>query len=181
MTSLVIAEHDNASIKPATLSTVAAAAKIGGDVHVLVAGSGAQGAANGAAKIVGVTKVLLADATELAEGFPCCRRPDAMARRCAWWAIPPSASAHGGSASYSPAPANRQTGKPANRQTGECERAQALRETLKRPQGQAKHLLESEQHLDHCVRVDARSPTLASSGFSSVRQDALVDPHGYIA
>lgn len=68
MTSLVIAEHDNASIKPATLSTVAAAAKIGGDVHVLVAGSGAQGAANGAAKIVGVTKVLLADATQLAEG-----------------------------------------------------------------------------------------------------------------
>ena len=71
MTSLVIAEHDNASIKPATLSTVAAAAKIGGDVHVhvLVAGSGAQGAADGAAKIVGVTKVLLADATQLAEGL----------------------------------------------------------------------------------------------------------------
>ncbi|MBC8752575.1 MULTISPECIES: electron transfer flavoprotein subunit alpha/FixB family protein [Paraburkholderia] len=68
MTILVIAEHDNASIKAATLNTVAAASKIGGDVHVLVAGSNAQGAADAAAKIAGVGKVLLADAPQLAEG-----------------------------------------------------------------------------------------------------------------
>src|SRR6201994_4773258 len=69
MTMLVIAEHDNASIKAATLNTVAAAAKIGGDVHVLVAGSNAQGAADAAAKIAGVSKVLLADAPQLADGL----------------------------------------------------------------------------------------------------------------
>jgi len=61
MTILVIAEHDNASIKGATLNTVTAAQAIGGDIHVLVAGSGAQGAADAAAKIAGVSKVLLAD------------------------------------------------------------------------------------------------------------------------
>ena len=69
MTILVIAEHDNASIKGATLNTVAAAAKIGGDIHVLVAGHNAQGAAEAAAKIAGVSKVLLADAPQLAEGL----------------------------------------------------------------------------------------------------------------
>ncbi|WP_250452005.1 FAD-binding protein [Caballeronia sp. ATUFL_M2_KS44] len=69
MTTLVIAEHDNASIKSATLNTVAAAAKMGGDVHVLIAGSNAQGAADAAAKIAGVSKVLLADAPQLAEGL----------------------------------------------------------------------------------------------------------------
>ena len=69
MTILVIAEHDNASIKAATLNTVAAASKIGGDVHVLVAGSNAQGAADAASQIAGVSKVLLADAPELAEGL----------------------------------------------------------------------------------------------------------------
>jgi electron transfer flavoprotein alpha subunit len=69
MTTLVIAEHDNASIKTATLNTVAAAAKIDGDVHVLIAGSNAQGAADAAAKIAGVSKVLLADAPQLAEGL----------------------------------------------------------------------------------------------------------------
>ncbi|WP_250472783.1 FAD-binding protein [Caballeronia sp. GAFFF1] len=69
MTTLVIAEHDNASIKAATLNTVAAAAKLGGDVHILVAGSNAQGAAEQAAKIAGVSKVLLADAPQLAEGL----------------------------------------------------------------------------------------------------------------
>jgi len=61
MTILVIAEHDNASLKGATLNTVTAAQAIGGDIHVLVAGSGAQGAADAAAKIAGVSKVLLAD------------------------------------------------------------------------------------------------------------------------
>jgi len=69
MTTLVIAEHDNASLKPATLNAVTAAAKIGGDIHVLIAGSGAQAAADAAAQVAGVTKVLLADAPAFAEGL----------------------------------------------------------------------------------------------------------------
>ncbi|MCC8395759.1 FAD-binding protein [Paraburkholderia sp. MMS20-SJTR3] len=69
MMILVIAEHDNVAIKGATLNTVAAAQKIGGDVHVLVAGHNAQRAADAAAKIAGVAKVLLADAPQLAEGL----------------------------------------------------------------------------------------------------------------
>jgi electron transfer flavoprotein alpha subunit len=69
MTILVIAEHDNATIKAATLNTVAAAQKIGGDVHVLIAGHNAQGAADAAAKITGVSKVLLADAPQLEVGL----------------------------------------------------------------------------------------------------------------
>jgi electron transfer flavoprotein alpha subunit len=69
MPILVIAEHDNTSIKAATLNTVAAASKVGGDIHVLIAGSNAQGAADSAAKIAGVSKVLLADAPQLAEGL----------------------------------------------------------------------------------------------------------------
>ncbi|MFP3643015.1 electron transfer flavoprotein subunit alpha/FixB family protein [Paraburkholderia steynii] len=67
--NLVIAEHDNHSIKAATLNTVAAAQKIGGDVHVLVAGHNAQAAADAAAKIAGVAKVLLADAPQLEQGL----------------------------------------------------------------------------------------------------------------
>ena len=58
---LVIAEHDNASLKTATLNAVTAASKIGGDIHVLVAGKGAQAAAEAASKVAGVAKVLLAD------------------------------------------------------------------------------------------------------------------------
>ncbi|MEX3939880.1 electron transfer flavoprotein subunit alpha/FixB family protein [Paraburkholderia sp. BR10937] len=69
MVNLVIAEHDNHSIKAATLNTVAAAQKIGGDVHVLVAGHNAQAAADAAAKIAGVAKVLLADAPQLEQGL----------------------------------------------------------------------------------------------------------------
>src|SRR6201993_2780960 len=69
MTILVIAEHDKASLKAATLNTVAAAAKIGGDVHVLIAGHNAQGAADAAAKVAGVAKVLLADAPQLEAGL----------------------------------------------------------------------------------------------------------------
>ena len=69
MTILVIAEHDNAQLKAATLNTVAAAAKIGGDVHVLVAGSGAQAVADQAAQAAGVAKVLLADAPALEQGL----------------------------------------------------------------------------------------------------------------
>ncbi|WP_370261456.1 electron transfer flavoprotein subunit alpha/FixB family protein [Limnobacter sp.] len=67
MSVLVIAEHDNQSIKPATLNTIAAAQKIGGDVHVLVAGKGCGAAAEQAAKAAGVAKVLLADADTLAD------------------------------------------------------------------------------------------------------------------
>lgn len=69
MTILVIAEHDNAQLKAATLSTVAAAAKIGGDIHVLVAGSGAQAVAEQAAKAAGVSKVILADGPALEHGL----------------------------------------------------------------------------------------------------------------
>ncbi|MBN3856478.1 electron transfer flavoprotein subunit alpha/FixB family protein [Paraburkholderia sp. Ac-20340] len=69
MVNLVIAEHDGQSIKAATLNTVAAAQKIGGDVHVLIAGHNAQAAADAAAKIAGVSKVLLADAPQLAQGL----------------------------------------------------------------------------------------------------------------
>lgn len=69
MTSLVIAEHDNASIKPATLNTVTAAIACGGAVHVLVAGGNAAAAAAAAAQIVGVTKVLHAEGDAFAHGL----------------------------------------------------------------------------------------------------------------
>ncbi len=69
MTNLVIAEHDNAQLKSATLSAVAAAAAIGGDIHVLVAGSGAQAVADQAAKVAGVSKVILADGASLEYGL----------------------------------------------------------------------------------------------------------------
>ena len=69
MTALVIAEHDNASIKGATLNTVTAALQCGGDVHVLVAGSNAGAAAAAAAQIAGVSKVLHADSDALAHGL----------------------------------------------------------------------------------------------------------------
>jgi electron transfer flavoprotein alpha subunit len=69
MTSLVIAEHDNASIKPSTLNTVTAAVAMGGDVHVLVAGYNAGGAAAAAAQITGVSKVIHADGAELSHGL----------------------------------------------------------------------------------------------------------------
>jgi len=66
MTTLVIAEHDNASLQPAVLNTVTAAQRIGGDVHVLVAGSNAGAAAKAAASIAGVSKVLHVDAPHFA-------------------------------------------------------------------------------------------------------------------
>jgi electron transfer flavoprotein alpha subunit len=69
MTALVIAEHDNAHIKGATLNTVTAAVATGGEVHVLVAGHSAGAAAAAAAQIAGVTKVLHADSAALAEGL----------------------------------------------------------------------------------------------------------------
>ena len=69
MTALVIAEHDNASIKGATLNAVTAAKAIGGDVHVLVAGHNAGAAAQAAAQIAGVSKVLHADSEAYAHGL----------------------------------------------------------------------------------------------------------------
>ena len=69
MTALVIAEHDNASIKGATLNTVTAAAACGGEVHVLVAGHNAGAAAAAAAQIAGVAKVIHADAEGFAHGL----------------------------------------------------------------------------------------------------------------
>jgi electron transfer flavoprotein alpha subunit len=69
MTILVIAEHDNTSLKAATLNAVSAARQIGGEIHVLVAGHDARSAADAAAKIPGVAKVLLADALQLADGL----------------------------------------------------------------------------------------------------------------
>jgi len=67
MAVLVIAEHDHGTLKGATLNTVTAAQKIGGDIHVLVAGHGADGAAKAAAQIAGVAKVLNAEAPQLGE------------------------------------------------------------------------------------------------------------------
>jgi electron transfer flavoprotein alpha subunit len=69
MTALVIAEHDNQSLKGSTLNTVTAAAQCGGEVHVLVAGAQCGAAAEAAAKIQGVSKVLVADATQFADGL----------------------------------------------------------------------------------------------------------------
>ena len=69
MTALVIAEHDNASIKGATLNTVTAAAQCGGEVHVLIAGYNAGAAAAAAAQIAGVAKVIHVDAEYLAHGL----------------------------------------------------------------------------------------------------------------
>lgn len=69
MSILVIAEHDNQQLKAATLNTVAAAQKIGGDVHVLVAGHQARAVAEQAAQVQGVAKVLLADGPSLADGL----------------------------------------------------------------------------------------------------------------
>ena len=69
MTSLVIAEHNNASIKGATLNTVTAAVACGGDVHVLIAGHNAGEAAKAAAAIAGVAKVIHADAAYLEHGL----------------------------------------------------------------------------------------------------------------
>jgi electron transfer flavoprotein alpha subunit len=64
MTILVVAEHDNASLKPSTLHTLGAAKQIGGDAHVLVAGQGAQAVAQAAGQVQGVAKVLVADSAQ---------------------------------------------------------------------------------------------------------------------
>jgi len=69
MSILVIAEHDNVQLKDATHNVVAAAAKIGGEIHVLVAGANARAVADHAAKITGVSKVLLAESPALADSL----------------------------------------------------------------------------------------------------------------
>ena len=66
---LVVAEHDHATVKGATLNTVTAAAQCGGEVHLLIAGHQAAGAVAAAAQIVGVAKVIHADAAHLARGL----------------------------------------------------------------------------------------------------------------
>ncbi|KHL67692.1 electron transfer flavoprotein subunit beta [Pseudomonas flexibilis] len=70
MAILVIAEHNNAALAAVTLNTVAAAAKIGGDIHVLVAGQNVGGVAEAAAKVAGVSKVLVADNAAYANLLP---------------------------------------------------------------------------------------------------------------
>jgi len=67
--ALVVAEHDNAGIRPATLNTVTAAGKLGGEVHVLIAGAGSAGAASAAAAVGGVAKVLHAEGEQFAHGL----------------------------------------------------------------------------------------------------------------
>jgi electron transfer flavoprotein alpha subunit len=69
MSALVIAEHDNVSLKGSTLNTITAATQCGGEVHVLVAGHDCQAAAQAATQIAGVTKVLVADAAHFANGL----------------------------------------------------------------------------------------------------------------
>ncbi len=70
MAILVIAEHNNSALAAATLNTVTAAQKIGGDIHVLVAGQGVGAAAEAAAKVAGVSKVLVADNAAYAHQLP---------------------------------------------------------------------------------------------------------------
>lgn len=69
MSILVIAEHDNTELKGATLNTVAAAAKLGGDIHLLIVGENVSTVAQAAAQITGVSKVLVADGAALAHGL----------------------------------------------------------------------------------------------------------------
>ena len=69
MAALVIAEHDNASLKASTLNTVTAAAQCSNEIHILVAGNGCDAAAAAAAKIAGVTKVLVAEGAQFADGL----------------------------------------------------------------------------------------------------------------
>ncbi|MEQ1651217.1 MAG: FAD-binding protein [Hyphomicrobium sp.] len=69
MPTLIVAEHTNATLSPSTGKALSAATAMGGDVHILVAGSNCKGAAEAAAKLAGVSKVLVADAPQLANGL----------------------------------------------------------------------------------------------------------------
>ena len=94
MTALVIAEHDNQSVKGATLNTVTAAAACGGEVHVLVAGHNAGAAAQAAAQIAGVAKVLHADAPAFEHGLaePVAAQVVALAKGYSHLVFPATAS-----------------------------------------------------------------------------------------
>ena len=83
MTALVLAEHDNKSFNAATLHAVTAASQVGGDIHILVAGSGSQPVAEQAAKVAGVAKVLHADDPAY-EGRLAENRPDILGGLVAW-------------------------------------------------------------------------------------------------
>ena len=65
MAILLLAEHDNVTVSELTARALTAASQIGGDIDILVAGKGAQGAADAAAKLAGVRKVLLAESDAL--------------------------------------------------------------------------------------------------------------------
>ena len=80
MASLVVAEHDNATLKDATHKTVTAAAQVSTPVHVLVAGENCAGVAEAAAKIAGVEKVLLADAPAFAKQLAAASKAGATLR-----------------------------------------------------------------------------------------------------
>ena len=95
MVALVIAEHDNASLKASTLHTVTAAAQAGGDVHVLVAGSNAGAVATAAAAIAGVSKVIHADAAYFADGLAENVAEQALAIAAAYSHILAPATAYG--------------------------------------------------------------------------------------
>src|SRR3546814_12899290 len=69
MSTLIVAEHDNTALKPATLNAVTAAGQLPGETHILIAGAGCDAAAQAAAKIAGVTKVLKADDAASAHGL----------------------------------------------------------------------------------------------------------------
>src|SRR3989442_1455695 len=70
MVALVVAEHDNKQLKGGTANAVSAAAKMGGEVHVLVAGQGCKAAADDAAKLAGVSKVLIVEAAHYVDASP---------------------------------------------------------------------------------------------------------------
>ena len=95
MTTLVIAEHDNASLKGSTLNTITAAIQCGGDVHVLVAGFNAAAAAQAASQIAGVSKVLHADAAHFADGLAENVAEQALAIASAYSHIMAPATAYG--------------------------------------------------------------------------------------
>jgi len=91
MSALVIAEHDNVSLKGSTLNTITAATQCGGEVHVLVAGHDCQAAAQAATQITGVTKVLVADAAHFANGLAenAATQALAIAKNYTYWHLLP--------------------------------------------------------------------------------------------
>jgi electron transfer flavoprotein alpha subunit len=97
MTSLVLADHDNTTLRDATARAVGAALKLDDDVHVLVAGAACRAAAEAAARLAGVRKVLIADAPAydhlLAEHGRGARRVARAPRTARCWRLPPRSAA----------------------------------------------------------------------------------------